>query len=130
MTLRVHTEGTGDRFGRHVPQGRQLSGGGVDSEPRQAVVAAVAHIQELPRRREVNLGAGVPGGEPVGQGGERLDSGEGARRRVQTIGRDTAPLLVRKIDDREGRMKAVVAGGAEGRGAALPSGGGGGAGRV
>ena len=110
LARRVQTKGTRDRFGRHVPQGRQLPGGGVDGEPRQAVVAAVAHIQELPRRRKVNLGAGVPGGEPLGQGGERLDSGEGARRRVQTIGRDTAPLLVRKIDDWEGGMKAIVAG--------------------
>ena len=33
--------------------------------PRQAVVATIAHIQEPPRRREVNLGAGVPGGEPL-----------------------------------------------------------------
>jgi hypothetical protein len=79
-----------------VPQGCQLPGGGVDGEPRQAVVAAVAHIQELPRRREVNLGAGVPGGEPLRQGGERLARGEGTRRRVQTISRDTAPCSFEK----------------------------------
>ena len=108
--VRVQTKGAGDCFGRHVPQGRQPSGGGVDGEPRQAVVAAVAHIQELPRRREVNLGARVPGGVSVGQGRERVESGEGARRRVQTIGRHTAPVLVRKIDDRKGGMKAIVAG--------------------
>jgi hypothetical protein len=68
IARRVETEGTGDRFGRDVPDARQMPGDGVDGEPRDAVVAAVGHIQELPRSREVNLGAGVPGGVPVRQG--------------------------------------------------------------
>src|SRR5215471_8386655 len=41
MALRVEAEGAGDRFGRHVPEGRQPPGGAVDGEARDAVVAAV-----------------------------------------------------------------------------------------
>ena len=60
MALRVEAEGAGDRFGRHVPDGRQPPGGAVDGEARDAVVAAVRRVQELPRGRDLNLGAGVP----------------------------------------------------------------------
>jgi hypothetical protein len=41
----VQTEGAGDRFGRHAPDGGQPPGGGIDGEPRDAVVASVGYVQ-------------------------------------------------------------------------------------
>lgn len=68
MTLRVQTEGTGYRLGRHVRDGRQPPGGGVDGEARDTVVTPVGNLQEFPRRRDLNLGAGGPAGVTLGQG--------------------------------------------------------------
>src|SRR5438128_5040701 len=93
MTLRVEAEGAGDRFGSHVPEGRQPPGGAVDGEARDAVVAAVRSVQELPRGRDVNLRAGVPFSVAGGQRRYSLKSRQGARRRVEAIASDTAALL-------------------------------------
>src|SRR5215475_14352041 len=66
MARRVQAEGAGPRFGSDLPEGRQPTGGGIDGEACDAVVAAVGRVQELPRGRHLNLGAGVaflvPGG--------------------------------------------------------------------
>src|SRR6202008_961583 len=94
LALRVQTEGAGDRFGGHLPDRSQTPGGVVYGETRDAVVSAVADIEELSRRREMNLGAGVPRGKPVGQGRDRLHGGEVAGRAVQAIAGDAAALLV------------------------------------
>ena len=51
MALRVQAEGAGPGFGGDVPEGRQPTGGGVDGEARDAVVASVGRVQELPRGR-------------------------------------------------------------------------------
>ena len=82
MVCRVETEGTGHRFRRGMPDRRQTPVGGVNGEPRDAVVASVADKEETPRRSEVNLGAGVPCGVPGGQGRDRLDRGEDPRSAV------------------------------------------------
>src|SRR5216684_5736372 len=73
------------------------------------VVASVRDVQESPRRCEVNLGAGVTFGVPRGQRRDRLYSGEGARCSVQAIARNTAALLVRKVDEILSGMKTKVA---------------------
>src|SRR5215510_14352922 len=108
MALRVEAKGAGDRFGRHLPESRQPPGGAVDGEARDAVVAAVRRVQEFPRWRDLNLGAGVPFRVPCGQGGDRLQSRQRSRRRVEAIAGDTAALLVGKIEDVLGGMKAIV----------------------
>jgi hypothetical protein len=77
-----------------LPDRSQTPGGVVDGETRDAVVSAVAHIDELSGRRRMNLGAGVPRGEPVGQGRDRMDGGEVAGRTIQAIAGDAAALLV------------------------------------
>ena len=87
-----------------------MPGGGVYSEPRNAVMPTVGHVEEFPRSREVYLGAGVPRGVPVGQGRDRLYRRQGAGRIVQMIGSDAAALLVGKIDEIQGGMKTIVAG--------------------
>ena len=109
MALRVEAEGAGDRFSRHVPNGRQPPGGAVDGEARDAVVAAVRSVQELPRGRDLNLGAGVPVGVPCWQGSDRLKRRQRSRRSVETVAGDTAALLVGKVEDVVGGMKAKVA---------------------
>src|SRR5262245_63695316 len=109
MALRVEAKGAGDRFGRHLPEGRQPPGGAVDGEARDAVVAAVRRVQEFPRWRDLNLGAGVPLRVPCWQGGDRLQSRQRSRRRVEAIAGDTAALLVGKVEDGLGGMKAKVA---------------------
>src|SRR3954452_3461198 len=91
-----------------MPEGCQMPGA-VDSEPGDAVVAAIGHIEELPRRRQVNLGAGVPCGEPRGQARDGLHGREGAGCTVETIARHAAALLVGEVDEIPGGMKAVVA---------------------
>jgi hypothetical protein len=83
--------------------------GGVDGEPGDAVVAAIGQIEELPRRRQVDLGAGVPCGEPGGQARDGLHGREGTGRTVEPIARDAAALLVGEVDEIQGRMKTVVA---------------------
>ena len=93
-----------------MPNSRQPPVGGVYGEARNAVVASVRNIQEFPRRGDLDLGAGVSSGVAVGQGCYRLKSRQGSRRSVQTITGYTAALLVRKVDDVLGWMKAVVAG--------------------
>ena len=102
MAVGVQTKGTRDRFGATCPRAVNCPVAASTANPAMLLWPRLAHIQESPRRREVNLGAGVPRGEPVGQGRERLHRGEGAGRRVQTIGRDTAALLVGEIDERVG----------------------------
>ena len=67
FALGVQAEGTGYSFGRHPSDGRQLPGSGVHGEGRDAVVASVGSVQEFPRRRDLDLGAGVPFGVPSGR---------------------------------------------------------------
>ena len=78
---------------------RQTAGGGIDGEPGDAVVAAVADIEEAPRRRQMDLRAGIPLRVPGGQGADRLHGREGARRTVEAIGGDAAALLVGEVDE-------------------------------
>src|SRR5215472_15835705 len=58
----------------------------------------------------MDLGASVPCGVPVGQARDRLYGGEGTRRPVQSISGDTAALLIGKVGDVLGGMKAIVTG--------------------
>ena len=83
--------------------------GAVDSEPGDAVVAAIGHIEKLSRRRQVNLGAGVPFGESGGQACDGLHRRKGAGGTVEAIARHAAALLVGEVDEIPGGMKAVVA---------------------
>ena len=73
-------------------------------------MAAVADIQELRRRGQMDLRAGIPAGKPVRQGADPLHGRQRAGRRVQAIDADAAPLLVGEIDEVPIGMKAVVAG--------------------
>src|SRR5207237_8862375 len=82
---RVETESAGNRFGRYVSDRRQMTGGGVDGEPGDAVMAAIADVEEFPRGCQVDLGAGIPCGVPVGQGTDGLHDRERARRSVEAI---------------------------------------------
>jgi hypothetical protein len=57
----------------------------------------------------LNLGAGVPFRVSCWQGGDRLQSRQRSRRRVEAIAGDTAALLVGKVEDVLSGMKAKVA---------------------
>ncbi len=54
------------------------------------------------------LGAGVLALEPVGQGREGLERGQGARLRVVAVGSHATALLVDDIDDVQCRMMAEM----------------------
>src|SRR4030095_4434455 len=74
-----------------------------------AVVATVRCVQESPRGRDLNLGTGVPFRVTCWQGGDRLQSRQRSRSSVEAIAGDTAALLVGKVEDVLGGMKAKVA---------------------
>jgi len=86
-----------------------MTGGGVHGESGDAVMAAIADVKEFPRGRQVDLGAGIPCGVPVGQGAGRLHARERTRRTVEAIEADAAALLIGEIDEVPSRMEAVVA---------------------
>src|SRR2546428_9734835 len=110
MTLRVQAEGAGPIFGCYVPDGRQPTGGGVDCEARDAVVASVGSVQEFPGGRNLNLGAGVAFLVTGGQGGDGLEGAQGAVGGVDVVPGDARALLVGEIEQVLAGMEAEVAG--------------------
>src|SRR5262249_4680242 len=110
MALRVQAEGAGPRFSGDVPDGRQPTGGGVDGEARDAVVAAVGRVQEFPGGRHLNLGAGVAFLITGGQGGDGLEGAQGAVSGVEVVPSDARALLVGEIEYGLAGMEAEVAG--------------------
>ena len=72
IPARVKAERARDRFGRGMPERFQMPGRRVDGEPGDAVMAAVADIQELRRRGQMDLRAGIAAGKPVRQGTDPL----------------------------------------------------------
>src|SRR5207302_8127297 len=103
-------EGAGPRFGGDVPDGRQPTGGGVDGETRDAVVATVGRVQELPGGSHLNLGAGVACLITEGQGGDGLEGAQGAGGGVAVVPGDARALLVGAIEQVLTGMEAEVAG--------------------
>src|SRR5207253_6831854 len=98
------------RFGSDLPNGRQPTGGGIDGETRDAVVAAVGRVQECPGGRHLNLGAGVAVLVTGGQGGDGLEGAQGAGGGVQVVPGDARALLVGAIEQVLTGMEAEVAG--------------------
>src|ERR1700704_362822 len=109
MARRIESKGAGDCLGRYPPGWRQAPGRGIYGKPGDAVVSAVADIEEFPRSGEMDLRAGVGFAVPVGQRRDGLRGREGAGRRVEPVGRDAAALLVGEIDEIPGGMKTIVA---------------------
>jgi hypothetical protein len=109
MARGVDSERCRDGFGRYMPDRRQLPTIGTDGEPGDAVVPPVADIEELSRRREVDLRTRVAHGLPGGQRCDRLHRRESACRPVQAIAGYAAALLVREVDEIEARMETIVA---------------------
>src|SRR5829696_8364189 len=108
MPGRVEAERARDRFGRRVSGRLELAGGGVDGETGDAVVPAVADIEEFRRRGQVYLRAGVAFRIAVGQAPHALHEGERPGSGVQAIDADTTALLLGKIDKVETGVEAVV----------------------
>src|SRR5437588_12686334 len=63
----IEREGAGDRLSWYVTGAGQLTAGGIDREPGDAVVPSIADIEKPARRRQVDLRAGVAGGKPGGK---------------------------------------------------------------
>src|SRR5437016_10435063 len=91
-----------------MPGRREAPRRRVDGEPRDAVVPAVAHVEEPCRWREINLRAGIAHGHTGGQGGNRFHGGERARGAIEAVRRHAAPLLVGEIHEVERGMETVV----------------------
>src|SRR5439155_633327 len=87
---------------------RQAPGRWVDGEPGDAVVAAVADIEEPARRRQMDLRTGVAHGHTLGQRADRSHDGEGAGGAIDAVGRHAASLLVGEIGEIERGMEAIV----------------------
>ena len=79
---------------RLVAGGRELPGGGVDGEDRDAVVAAVRAVDELPVRTDRDLGGVGLRGKAGGDGRERLQFRGRTRRGVVRERRDRGLHLV------------------------------------
>src|SRR5262249_17879557 len=105
---RIETKGGGDRLGRSVPGRRQASRRAIDREAGDAVVAAVADVEEPTGRREVDLRTGIAHGDSIWQRSSRLHGGQRPRGAIDAVGRDATPLLVREVCAVERGMKAEV----------------------
>src|SRR5437016_8865171 len=91
-----------------MPGRREAPRRRVDGEPGDAVVPAVAHVEEPCRWREIDLRTGIAHGHTRGQGGSRFDDGERARGAIDAVGRHAASLLVREVHEVERGMETVV----------------------